>query len=101
MIFLNYLFTLNIAQPIFILTCVCSLFFPIKDTNIRKMSFFGFRTIRFISDFCIVFLSLTNDSLPIQIMRIIKFGSDLRLAVLINPLPLNSKKIESSEIKLD
>lgn len=99
--FLNYLTTMNMAQTIFIVTCFCSLFFPVRDVNMGKMSFFGFRTVRFISDFCIVFTSLASDSILVQLMRIIKFGSDLRLAVMTNPLLFDSKNMESKEIKVE
>lgn len=92
---------MNMDQFIFIVICLFSLFLPVNNHNTGTSSFFGFRTIRFISDFCIVFTSLLNDPTPIKIMRIIKFGSDLRMAIVTNPPPFNPKKMESNEIKAD
>lgn len=92
---------MNMAQFIFIVVSLLSLFLPVSNHKNGTGVFMGYRTIRFFSDFCIVFMSLIDDHNPIGVMRIIKFGSDLRMAVVTNIPSFNPNKIESNEIKAD
>lgn len=93
---LTYLFTINMAQIMFIVICLISLFFPNQISCGDKRNFFFLRIIRFISDFCIVFTALTNDSILVKTMRIIKFASDLR--IMTEDILLTSRR-ESHNIK--